>query len=128
MTTIDFDCLVDDTFEEKWDSFCNIYTVDILRKIRTPVDAHLSIMQNEISVLETDLVANIPLTLNLPVFAILYADLKIKLTPEVPLEMTGIRELSRDARRILRSIGVLKIPPREWKVDCKNGVLQSASK
>lgn len=123
MTTINFDCLADKKTEEKWEPFTHLRLVDVLRKIRPKSDTHLSIVQNGISLLEKDLKANVPFILNLPIFAILYADLKMKLTPETPLEMVSISDLSSDAQHLLLSIDLLKIPPQGWKVDCKNKVL-----
>ena len=96
------------------------HDADIITQIRTPVNTQVTLTFNDVPILTHDLAAGIPLTLNLPVFAIVWGPLDIHFQPETSYELQTLR-IDNVAKAILWSADSIQVPRHNWQ--CKDGVI-----
>ena len=129
MSTIDFervvDCLADGRDDEwkRWDPEMlriSIRLLHIIRKIRTDVDAHVSIKTDGFSIFEADTKADVPITLNLPIFALLFVNVSVNFEPATHLDIDAIT-LCKESMSIFYCADFLSIPCQNWIVKVKGG-------
>lgn len=105
----------------KWISKTKILHVDdIITHIRAPVNTTLYVLSEGKSILLAKLEKDVPFVLNLPVFAIVYADVRFEFDPPTDYEQKALC-IDSIAKAALFSAKSINIPRHSWV--CKDGVI-----
>lgn len=107
--------------EPEWTSKTKLHVNDIITHIRVPMNATLYVLSDWKAILIAKLEKNVPFVLNLPVFAIVYAEVKFQFDPPTDYEQKALC-IDDIAKASLLSAKSINIPRHSWV--CKNGVIK----